>query len=597
MQSDDDLSLVHGAPDDLYGDLEDIGNLRQFQERLAAFSESVRQTIELECEAFPVDAAASRARRERAVVDYAYFCQTYFPHYVPTPHFSLFQQFIFERLPQRIDGDTDAREVHQAPRGEAKSTYETQLGSLWCICRADYLSKLVPHASKKARKHLILIVMNTLEQSAEMLESIKAELDSNPRLAADFPKAVGQGAIWQATTVVTANNIKIRTAGTGKKLRGMKHGPHRPGLVFLDDLENDENVRDKAQRDKVTDFVLKAVVGLAGPSGGMDIFWPGTSLHYDAAINRVSRKPGWRRKVFKSIMQWPDRMDLWDKWEGIYSSAATDDTDGAQELAEAQALAFYQANKAAMDAGAEVSWPEVRPLYRLMCMRAVDHDAFNQEQQNEAGNDDSAPFRTLQFWVDKRSDWLTFGAVDPSMGKKNKARDPSAILVGGLNRNTMVLDVLEADIARRVPDLIIARAIELQQEYRCLIWTVEAIAFQEFMYTELLKRAALAGIAFPAQPGPNGRDKDLAILSLQPHVANGKLRLHRSQGTLIEQLQFYPEADHDDGPDALEMLWRTATAFAGEWGYASAGGSSRAGRSTRRGGGAQSSTGWDDDDD
>lgn len=580
---------------DDYEDLAEVKNLRDFQQKMEALGEELRQTIELECEAFPVDLAASKARRERAVVDYQFFCRTYFPHYVPTDHFSLFQKFIFKRFPEIIDGPTDGREVHEAPRGEAKSTYETQLGSLWCICRANYLADLLPLASKKARKWMIVITMNTLEQACEMLEAIKAELDSNPRLSTDFPKAFGQGRIWQATTVVTANGIKIRTGGTGKKMRGMKNGPHRPDLVFLDDLENDENVRDKDQRDKVESFVLKAIVGLAGPAGGMDIFWPGTSLHYDAAINRVSRKPGWRRKVFKSIMQWPDRMDLWEKWEGIYTSASTSDEDGAQEAAERDALAFYRANKAMMDAGAVVSWPEVRPLYRLMCMRATDHDAFNQEQQNEAGNDDTAPFKNIQFWVDRRNDWLFFGSIDPSLGKKNKKRDPSAILVGGMNRNTMTLDVVEADIARRVPDLIISRAIELQAEYRCLAWGVETVQFQEFMYTELIKRSALAGIAFPGIPMPEDVEKELRIISLQPHVGNAKIRLHRSQTVMIEQLKFWPEADHDDGPDALEKLWKIANQFAGEWTYTSAASSRRDRRSTSRSSGA-SDDDWDDDD-
>ncbi|API76568.1 hypothetical protein AC251_18150 (plasmid) [Ralstonia pseudosolanacearum] len=548
----------------------EVRNWREFEEGLAKLGEEIRQTIELECEAFDTDPEASKARRERAWNDYEFFCRTYFPHYVPTPYFSLFQQFIFKRLPEVIDGPADGREVHQAPRGEAKSTYETQLGSLWCIVTG--------------RKHMIGIIMNTEEQAAEMLESIKAELDSNPRLAMDFPEACGRGRVWQATTIVTANNRKVRIGGTGKKIRGMKHGPHRPDLIFLDDLENDDNVRDKAQRDKVESFVLKAVLGLAGPGGGMDVFWPGTSLHYDAAINRVSRKPGWRRRVFKSIMQWPDRMALWDKWEGIYTSGGDD--DGAKEAAEAEALAFYQANKAEMDAGAVVSWPEVRPLYRLMCMRATDHDAFNQEQQNEAGNDETAPFKTLQFWVDTRNDWLFFGSIDPSLGKKNKKRDPSAILVGGLNRRTMVLDVVEADIERRVPDLIISRAIDFQAEYHCLAWGVETVQFQEFLYTELLKRAAVQGIAFPGIPMNEDVEKELRIIALQPHVKNGKIRTHRSQTVMNEQLKFWPEADHDDGPDALEKLWRLANEFAVEWEYTSA--------ATARRGAANND--WDDDD-
>lgn len=578
--------------------IREVRSWREFEQELAKLGEEIRNTIELECAAFDTDPAASRERREHAWHDYEFFCRTYFPHYVPTPHFSLFQRFIFKRLPEVIDGDADGREVHQAPRGEAKSTYETQLGTLWCVVTG--------------RKHMVGIIMNTEEQAAEMLESIKAELDTNPRLLMDFPEACGRGRVWQATTAVTTNNRKIKIGGTGKKIRGMKHGPHRPDLIFLDDLENDENVRDKSQRDKTEKYVLSAVLGLAGPAGGMDVFWVGTSLHYDAAINRVSRKPGWRRRVFKSIMHWPDRMDLWERWEGIYTGGSIDDgiraraesagfahrlghfEDDMRPIVEEAAFAFYQANKADMDAGAIVSWPEVRPLYRLMCMRATDHDAFNQEQQNEAGNDDAAPFRSLQFWVDRRNDWLFFGAIDPSLGKQGAARDPSALLVGGINRDTMILDVVEADICRRVPDLIISRAIELQAEYACLAWAVETVQFQAFLFSELVKRSAQRGIAFPAVPVTPSMDKALRIISLQPHVANRLIRLHHSQSTLIEQLKFWPEADHDDGPDALEMLWKIATEFGGEWEYTPATTSRRERRSTRRVSGINDD--WGDDD-
>ncbi|MBD9362945.1 phage terminase large subunit [Methylomonas fluvii] len=559
-------------------DIQEVRNWREFEKELAVLGEQIRQQIELECEAFATDPAASKERRERAWHDYGYFCKTYFPHYVPTPHFSAFHQFIFERFPACIDSQVDAREVHQAPRGEAKSTYETQLGSLWCIVTG--------------RKHMIGIIMNTEEQAAEMLESIKAELDTNPRLAMDFPDACGRGRVWQATTAITAGNIKIRIGGTGKKIRGMKHGPHRPDLIFLDDLENDENVKDKGQRDKVQKYVLSAVLGLAGPGGGMDVFWVGTSLHYDAAINRVSRAPGWRRRIFRSILKWPDRMDLWDQWEALYTRSGDDDE---KEQFEADAKAFYEANKAAMDAGAVCSWPEVRPLYRLMCMRAINHDAFSQEQQNEAGNDENAPFKGVQFWVNRLADWVFFGAIDPSLGKKGTVKgDPSAILVGGLDRKKMVLDVVEADIARRVPDLIISRAIDLQVEYGCLAWALETVQFQAFLHSELIKRAALLGIAFPAIPVVPHTDKGLRIIGLQPYVNNEQLRLHRSQSTLIEQLKFWPEADHDDGPDALEMLWQIAKQFGGEWNYTPAGSGRRQRRSTSRGN-SDYDEDWDDD--
>ena len=58
-------------------------------------------------------------------------------------------------------------------------------------------------------------------------------------------------------------------------------------------------------------------------------------------------------------------------------------------------------------------------------------------------------------------------------------------------------------------------------------------------------------------------DKILRIESLQPHMVNGLIRLHPSQTTLIEQLRHFPKADHDDGPDALHMLWAIAVSFGG----------------------------------
>ena len=85
--------------------------------------------------------------------------------------------------------------------------------------------------------------------------------------------------------------------------------------------------------------------------------------------------------------------------------------------------------------------------------------------------------------------------------------------------------------------------------------------FQAFLYYELVKRAAARGIPVPARGVQPIADKLLRIESLQPHMANGLIRLHPSQTTLIDQLRHFPKADHDDGPDALQMLW--AAAFSG----------------------------------
>ncbi len=108
----------------------------------------------------------------------------------------------------------------------------TQLFTLWTIIRAI--------------KHYPVIIMDSIDQAYPMLEAIKAELEFNPRLKNDFPEVCGQGRVWRMGTIVTANNIKVTVAGSGKKLRGLRHGPYRPDLVILDDIENDEMVRNRS---------------------------------------------------------------------------------------------------------------------------------------------------------------------------------------------------------------------------------------------------------------------------------------------------------------------------------------------------------------
>ncbi|MDZ7822992.1 MAG: hypothetical protein U5K75_02400 [Ahrensia sp.] len=98
-------------------------------------------------------------------------------------------------------------------------------------------------------------------QAALLIEAIKSELTSNPRLSFDFPDVAGQGRIWREGEIVTRNNIRIEGVGAGMKIRGRRHGPFRPGLIFLDDLENDDNVKSPEQRKKLEDWLDKAVDG------------------------------------------------------------------------------------------------------------------------------------------------------------------------------------------------------------------------------------------------------------------------------------------------------------------------------------------------
>ncbi len=516
-------------------------SIRDFRESLADMAADLARWVELSVEAFPSDPAARAARLAKVrdpVSGYRFFLETYLPHYVKGDA-SLFHEDVFVRFPAVLSGGGGARELFIAPRGSSKSTHLSLGGALHCIVLG--------------LKRYILEVCDVAGQADLLIEAIKAELTNNPRLSADFPEVTGEGRIWRQGEIVTRNNIRVEGLGAGQKLRGRRHGPHRPDLLFFDDLENDEAVRSPEQRQKLEMWVNRAALKVGPPDGSMDVIWVGTVLHYDAVLVRASRSPVWHTTRFQAIVRWPDRMDLWDQWEEVYRSG-----DGDKAAAEA----FYRTHKVDMDAGAVVNWPSVQPLLWLMFERTASHDAFESEYQNKPVAEGS-PFAKLIFWSDRPSGLILFGALDPSLGKSGKGRDPSAILIGGYDRVKGRLDVLEASVRRRLPDVIIADVIALHRQYQCLLWFVESVQFQEFLRTQLMVEAARQGVALPAMPVVPHADKRLRIERLQPPIGSGMIRVHPTQQTLIDQLQQWPHGDHDDGPDALDMLWQGAVTYSG----------------------------------
>nr|WP_315237696.1 phage terminase large subunit [uncultured Albidiferax sp.] len=512
---------------------------KEFSDGLAALADSLRRQIDADLDGWDVTPEAIAERRHKVfdpVGGFEFWDRNYFPHYGKAEPSAL-HKYLYQRLPKMVNTPSGQRDALAAPRGEAKSTKVSMSFVTWCV-----VTEL---------KWYPVIVMDAFEQAAEMLEAIKAELEANPRLQSDFPEVCGQGKVWRAGVVVTKNGRKIEAFGSAKKIRGRRHGAHRPDLAVMDDIENDENVNTPAQRDKLQKFVTASVLNLGPPDDSMDAILIGTVLHYDSVLARFLKNPLWNKKVFKAILKWPDRMDLWEQFEGFLIGADT------PQLGEATAMAFYQEHMAEMLEGAEVSWPALRPLVKLMIKRAREgHSAFDSEQQNDPVAGDDAPFaHSIRFWVNRLAEWVFYGACDPSLGKAGASRDPSAIGVAGYQRAKGIMSVVEAKIKKRTPDRIISDIIDLQREYCCVVWGVEAVQFQEFLRTELIKRSAALGIPVPARALHPIADKLLRIESLQPHMHNGLILLHSSQTTLVDQFRHFPKADHDDGPDMTCMLW------------------------------------------
>lgn len=501
--------------------------------------EALRELIQAETTPLPAGKKETRVRIDRASTDLEFFARTYFPHYLSKPS-SKFHKYQYHRLPELIlnavRAEVGDKQADAAPRGNAKSTNCTLILPIWCA------------AFKYRMFHLL--VSETAAQGEDFLSFIKVELESNERLKQDFPDMCGEGPVWRAMNIVTNNGIRIKAAGAGQKLRGLRHGARRPDLVIGDDLENDENVVSPEQRAKLEKWFFRALMKVGKKYTVYIVI--GTILHYDSLLSTLLKKPGWKGKKFKSVISW-SKSRLWDAWEAIFS----DITVGKEE-AEDRADAFFEQHKEEMLAGAEVLWPEEEDYYYLMKMRVSEGAAhFDSEKQNEPINPDDCLFKEDQivYWDDEDVDLSgcpVYASVDPSLGKKSRKADPSAILAGQYKDGIIWLSV--ADIEKRHPDQIIEDVLTYHDRMRIHLAGVEVVQFQQFFKDTLEKIAHERNLTLNIEEVQQSQDKTLRIQSLQPWIKNGWIRFRRNMATLVDQLVKFPMADHDDGPDALEIL-------------------------------------------
>ena len=493
-------------------------------------------------------------RRKLGAIDMEFFGRAYFPHYFsrPSPEFhreldAIWQQGVLKgRYPltaaeiKTISRLPGVRRAVAAPRGHAKSTNLTFKGTM--------------HSTLYGYKHYPIIISDSSEQAEGFLDNIRVEFEENTAILEDFGPLAGS--VWRSNVLVTKTNIKIEAIGSGKKIRGRKHRNWRPDLIILDDVENDENVRTPEQRSKLKNWFDKAV----SKSGDdyTDIVYIGTLLHYDSLLAKTLTNPAYRSIKYKAVIQFSQADDLWQQWESIFTDLSNDDR-------EADALAFFQAHKAAMLEGTQVLWEEKLSYYDLMVMRVSEGEAsFNSEEQNEQINPDDCLF--MEEWFEYYNEaeinfrdpvFDFFGFIDPSLGK-TKRSDFSAIVTLAKHRSSGYMYVVDADIERRHPDRIIADVLAKERWLRASFGHgyrklgAETNQFQWFLKEELAKASAKAGLYLPIEEVQQTSDKVMRIQTLQPDVKNKYIKFNRRHKRLLEQLTQFPMGAHDDGPDALE---------------------------------------------
>lgn len=160
---------------------------------------------------------------------------------------------------------------------------------------------------------------------------------------------------------------------------------------------------------------------------------------------------------------------------------------------------------------------------------------------------------------------LRYIAVDPSKGKDAKKGDYSAIVFIGVVDGKIWVD---SDLARRPVPRLVKDVIEMQRRYGALAIGVESNTFQELIGPEISRVAAESGnmVPMPLYMIQNTVNKELRIGRLGPYLARKELMFKStpSNRLLVHQLKEFPNGQHDDGPDALEMAIRLGLELQGQ---------------------------------
>jgi len=340
---------------------------------------------------------------------------TYFPRIFRLP-FSPDHLRIIRYLEQVIlDGGLRAI---AAPRATGKTSM-LRCACLWALSRGS--------------RRYLLFLGGDEKKAAKNLAAIKRELETNDLLAADFPEVcwpiralegVSQRAHaqtldgrpthlgWSQTQVIlpsvpgsTCSGAILEIDGLLGAVRGPNHTTPdgeviRPDLVIGDDIQTDDSARSPLQCKTRLDIVRGALLGLAGPGVEISAVILGTVICPGDAMDQLldrNASPAWRGVRYQLVYKWPDNSELWDQYGERLRQELGDGGDGSKTTE------FYRRNRQAMDAGAEVAWPErytkkefsaIQHAYNLLITRG--RYAFTCEYQNAPEEEDAVDELTAQ---------------------------------------------------------------------------------------------------------------------------------------------------------------------------------------------------------
>jgi hypothetical protein len=440
----------------------------------------------------------------------------YFPHYFrkKSPDFHI--QILRKTLEHKWI-------AIQAPRGSAKSTIETFLMPVHGVCFG--------------LERFIVILQNTYAKACASLENIKSEIRHNELLKSAHGVVMTKDAEGDSVfRVPNGEMCRILCKGADQigTLRGERFGAYRPTLVVVDDLEDDELVRN-AERRRELEKQFNEVLNYVGEQGETRIVVGGTILHDDSLLAKLVSNDKYRR--FKK-------------------------------------LAFH----AIKDDGTSL-WPEKWSLADLKDMERNDPIGFAKEMMGDPVSGEAQKFHKedFRYWRTVDGDYVLYDENNEPVGKGSmsdcrgaiacdlawemkRESDFSVILPGYMTpQNDLLIDSYICKRGQRpneYEESIFEMSARMEKITGKSIWIgLEKAKLEKVMRWWLGKAMQRRGKFLMLKDLVWDSDKLQRIYTrLEPRYANHAIYHKHGMGELELQLLRIPSGAHDDLPDAMQAL-------------------------------------------
>lgn len=371
-----------------------------------------------------------------------------------------------------------------APRGFAKSTLCSVFFPLWLALYQ--------------KKQDVFIVSATISLAKELLRKIRNELENNPKILEDFGEQKSDK--WTEDILVLKNGSVIRAKGRGFQIRGF-----RPDMIICDDLEDEEVLYSKDQRDKLEIWFNRTLLPALKPDQGL--LYVGTKLHQYALIGKMADKPEFTVRTYRALTE---NKSIWEEmWR----------TERLMELKEQ--LGSY---------------------------------AFEAEYQNNPISLADQPIKPhyLEGVKVEGEELASCLALDPAISEKESSDYRAIVLMAKTEEG---FKEKYSENGRWGVEEQVERLISLYERYKPDRIVIEEIAFQKVLRGILIERAKERGLFLPISEAHLGRgddkrprDKMTRLLGVAHLFEQRKVEIVNPK--LKEELLTFPQGEHDDLVDA-----------------------------------------------